>query len=207
MWTTVPQRIWNGLEDLESQPVGAVALAAEMDKERTRGWLGVVGKRADGHWHLEVVEPGLKIAVGTVGIDWMEPRAKEILADHEVCTTVIDKRRPAASLIVSLENAGYDVSTPNGPDIQAACGRFYDRTGANADPTRDDGTRIRHMAQEPLDRAMALAQKIDVGAGAFTFVNRGSNDDIGPLYLMVLGMLGVELKWTPPLPEPEIFAD
>lgn len=207
MWTTVPQRVWNGLEDVESQPVGAVALAAEMDKERTRGWLGVVGKRADGHWHLEVVEPGLKIATGTVGIDWMEPRALEILADHDVCTTVIDKRRPAASLIVPLEAAGYDVTTPNGPDIQAACGRFYDRTGANADPARDDGTRLRHLSQEPLDRAMALAQKIDVGAGAFTFVNRGSSDDIGPLYLMVLGMLGVELKWEPPLPEPYIFAD
>lgn len=210
MWTTIPQRVWDGLEDPESVPVGTVALAAEITKDRQRGYLGTVGKRADGHWHLEVVEPGQKIPVGTVGIDWMEPRALEILAAQDICTTVIDKRRPAASLIVPIENAGYDVTTPNGPDIQAACGRWYDRTGAATDPDadkRDDGTRLRHLAQKSLTRAVALVKKIDFGAGAFTFVGRDSDDDISPLYLMVLGMLGVELKWTPPEPELEIFYD
>jgi hypothetical protein len=205
MWTTVPKTVWEGLEDLDSQPVGAVALAIEMDRDRRQGWIGVVGRRADGHWHVEVVEPGRKIAEDVVGVDWVEPRALEILADWQVCTTVIDKRRPAASLIVPLQNAGYDVTTPNGPDIQAACGRFYDRTGTKGDPARDDGTRIRHLSQRSLDRAIALTQKIDVGEGAFTFVNRGSNDDICPTYLGVLGMLGVELKWEPPMPELEIF--
>jgi hypothetical protein len=208
MWTTIPQRIWNDLEDPESAPVGSVALTAEISKDRLHGYLGTVGKREDGHWHLEVIEPGQKIPIGTVGIDWMEPRALEILATQDVCTTVIDKRRPSASLIVPIENAGYDVTTPNGPDIQAACGRLYDRTGAATDPEakkRDDGTRIRHLGQKSLTRAVALVKKIDVGAGAFIFVDRGSDDDIGPLNLMVLGMLGVELKWTPPLPELEIF--
>lgn len=208
MWTTIPRVIWDGLEDPESQPVGAVALAAEITKERDRGYLGLVGKRADGNWHLEVVEPGFKIPVGTVGVDWMEPRALEILATQDICTTVVDKRRPAASLAQTLKNAGYDVTEPNGPDIQAACGRFYDRSGAAHDPDaakRDDGTRLRHLSQASLDRAVALVKKIDQGAGAFTFVDRGSDDSIGPLYLMVLGMLGVELKWTPPVPEPQIF--
>jgi len=208
MWTTIPQLVWNGLEDPDSAPVGTVALAAEITKDRQRGYLGSVGKRDDGHWHLEVIEPGQKIPVGTVGVDWMERRALEILAAQEICTTVIDKRRPSASLIQTIKNAGYDVTEPNGPDIQAACGRFYDRTGAATDPDaakRDDGTRVRHLGQESLDRAVALVKKIDVGAGAFTFVDRGSDDSIGPLYLMVLGMLGVEMKWTPPVPDPEIF--
>jgi hypothetical protein len=208
MWTTIPQRVWDGLEDTESEPVGAVALAVEMTRDRARGYLGTVGKRADGHWHMEVIEPGQKIPAGTVGVDWMEPRALEILAAQSICTTVIDKRRPAASLIQTIRNAGYDVSEPNGPDIQAACGRFYDRTGAATDPDapkRDDGTRIRHLAQPSLTRAVAVVKKIDQGAGAFTFVDRSSDDSIGPLYAMVLGMLGVELKWTAPLPELEIF--
>jgi hypothetical protein len=204
-WTLIPQGLWASLYDQQSYiPDGHVrALGVEMSEDRTQAWIGIAGKRWDQNWHVAVVEPGYKISAGPLGIEWLEPRLLELVEESKPCTVVIDPRRPASSLIVPLRNRGIDVYTPSQNDIAAACGRFYDRTGANAEAETDE--RLFHIGQPDLDRAMAGTRKLDTPGGGFVFVRKGSVSAICPLYTVVLGMLGVDVKGPEMLPDPEIF--
>lgn len=200
-WTLIRESTWQHGYDPGSQIVGPSALCLEINDERTAGVICAAGRRGDGHWHVEVIEPGQLIPVGVQGTDWMLRRALDIVEAQEVCTVVIDPRRPAASLIVPLRNAGVDVLTPNQQDIAGACGRFIDATGDNvpdpddADDPDDDGVRVFHLGQSELDMALAGAKRLDTGSGgAFTIVKRGSAANLIPLYGVVLAMLGHEVK-------------
>lgn len=203
-WTLVRQETWDRLRDPMSTIDGSLALSVEVAEDRSAAWIAAAGRRADGHWHVEIIEPGYNIAAGAAGMGWVEPRLLELVDSHKPCTVVIDPRRPANSLIVPLRNRGIDVLTPNQNDIAGACGRFYDATGEQ--PSEDDtGVRVAHLGQPELDRAIAGARKLDLGAGAFTFVKKGSASSISPLYGVVLAMHGDDVKGAGLTPEPEIF--
>ena len=210
-WTLISQDTWGRLRDPLSAIDGGHALGVEISEDRTHGWIGAAGRRSDGHWHGEVVEPGHKEAAGVVGVDWMLPRLLELCDDGRPVTVVVDPSRPANSLIIPLRNhrcryhrTGIDVSTPNSRQMAAACGRFYDATGQ--EPREDDtGVRIFHLGQPELDRALAGARKLDRGEGAFTFVKKGSVSDLGALYCVVEAMFGHELKGALARPRPQVF--
>jgi hypothetical protein len=205
-WTLVSQLTWDERYDPASCVAGRPALAVEMNEERDRGWIGVAGYRDDGQYHVEIVEPGGRVPVGAVGVEWIERRAVEMVADHQPWTVVVDPRRPAASLIQPLKNRGIDVLTPAQPDIAGACGRFFDATG-EVRPGRDfdDGLRLHHLGQQVLDRAVGQARRLDLGAGSFVFVKKGSSSELGPLYTVTLALLGLVVKGSEVTPEPDIF--
>jgi hypothetical protein len=193
-WTLVRREVWEALRDPGSVIVGPRAFAVEVAEDRSSACIVVAGRRADGRWHVEVVEPGHRIAPGASGIDWVLPRLLELVKDWRPCAIVLDPRRPAASLAVPLRNAGAEVLTPNQHEIAGACGRFFDATGETATPERPQSTWVHHLGQPELDRALAGARRLDVGAGSFVFVKKGSVDAIIPLYAAVLAMHGVDVK-------------
>jgi hypothetical protein len=193
-WKLIAQDTWAGLRDPLSTFAGPCALAVEVTEDRQRAWIVAAGKREDGHWHVEVVEPGFKIAAGAVGMDWVIPRWRELVASQPVVTTVIDKRRPAGSYVAEMKSAMRDVTCPTVQDVAGACGRFYDLSGQDADEASDDGVRVYHLGQPELDRAVAGASKVDQGNGAFVFVKRGTSAELGPLYGAALAVLGFEVK-------------
>lgn len=196
-WTLIRETTWQGLRDPSSEIVGQSALSLEIDQDRNHGVICAAGKRPDGNWHVEVAEPGHRVPSSVVGTDWMLSRALEMVDQHKPCTVVIDPRRPAASLIVPLRNAGVDVLTPNQGDIAGACGRFYDATGDAGDPD-DTGLRVFHIGQAELDRALSQSKRLDMGSGGgFTFVKRGSHANLSPLYGVVLAMHGHDVKAEP----------
>jgi hypothetical protein len=201
-WTLVGQDVWAGLRDSSSVIVGTSALGVEMSEDRSRGWLGAAGKRADAHWHVEVIEPGQDVPVGVSGVDWMLPRILDVCQGNAVCTVVIDPSRPARSLVVPLRRAGIDVTTPNQGDVAGACGRFFDATGQE---DTDTWTRVFHLGQHEIDSGLSGARKLDRGEGAFTFVKKGSVAELGGLYSVILAMHGHELKGFESSPEPDIF--
>ncbi len=209
-WTLVRRPTWTALQDPYSSVGGPFALGVEMAEDRSAAWIGVAGRRLDGHWHVEMVEPGFRVPADVVGVDWVEARTAEIAQRSDEgdvgrpCTVVIDPSRPASSLVVPLRRRGIDVLTPNGRDIAGACGRFYDATGEEATPDTDDGVRVYHLGQPELDADVAVARKLDVGAGAFTFVKKGSGSALCRLYSVILAMHGVEVKGVA-APEPDIF--
>jgi hypothetical protein len=200
-WTLIPEAAWEDRRDPSSAIEGTPALAIEVNEDRDRAWIGAAGRRPDGHWHVEVVEPGQLIDVGTVGIDWVERRAADIWDRQDPCTVVIDPRRPASSLIVPLRNRGIDVLTPSQVDIAGACGRFYDAAGGQPDPgeerdqdEEEGGLWVYHLGQAELDRALGIARRVELPGGAFTFVRRGTAGELGPLYSGVLAMHGHAVK-------------
>lgn len=195
-WRLIPRDLWSALADPDSTIVGRPALAAEMSEDRSRGWIGAAGFREDGDFGVEVIEPGHRIPANTIGVDWMERRLADIVADQRAWTTVIDPGRPAASLIVPLRNRKLDVTTPSGPEIAGACGRFFDATGARRPDGAEPGDvrRLFHRDQRDLNRAVAQAQRFDTPRGGFVFVRRGESAELGPLYLVTLALHGLLLK-------------
>jgi hypothetical protein len=204
-WTWVSEATWAALCDPYSTITGSKALAVEVADDRSRAWIGVSGQRFDGHRHGEVVEPGYKIAAGTEGMTWVEPRLFELVDSHKPCTVVIDPAREGRSLIVPLRNRGVDVFTPNKREIAGACGRFYDATGQNATPDKPPVSMIYHLDQLELATALRGAKPFDIEEGVYTLVKKGGVTDIGALYCVILAMLGHEVKGAQTVPEPEIF--
>ncbi|AXH88783.1 hypothetical protein AB0N38_18895 [Micromonospora aurantiaca] len=195
-WRLIRQETWENLHDPASAVHGRPALAVEMARDRSRGVIGVAGRRADRHWHAAVAEPGYQVPAGVTGVEWMMPRLLELIDEADAVAVVIDPRRPANSLIAPLRNRGVTVLTPNQQEVAAACGRFYDATGEDADATDDapaDPTRLFHLGQASVARALGAAVKLDVGEGAFTIVKRGSGDELIDLYALILAMHGHEV--------------
>lgn len=196
-WTVISYETWAGREDVDSQIVSVPILGVEMDEHRERAWVGVAGRRADSDLHVEIIEPGDKIAAGRVDVDWCERRIAEICERHDSPVVVIDPGRPANSLITPLRNRGITVMTPNRGEIAAGCGRFYDATGQTRDG-RDGGQDAEpytgpllwHVGQHELETALGQARKLDLPGGAFTFVKKGESSELGPLYAVILAMIG-----------------
>lgn len=221
-WTLIKKSTWEALHDPYSTIAGAAALGVEVSEDRRTAWIGAGGRRADRHWHVEIVEPGLRVPAGVQGMDWLLPALLELWATGRFCTVVIDPSRPAASLVVPLRNAGVDVTTPNQGEVAGACGRFYDATGEareyifeatgerveeddEARKARDDGVRVFHLGQPEIEKGLAGAKKLDRGNGAFTFVKKGSANQLGSLYCVVLAMHGHDVKGHETVLEPDIF--
>ncbi len=190
-WGLVSQSTWDAHLDPQSAIVGSAALGVEVSEDRLRGWVGSAGLREDRDWHVELVEPGYLVPEQTQGISWMESRIVDMVDKGGIGPVVIDPRRPANSLVVPLRNRGITVLTPNQVELAGACGRFFDALGVVAE--NDTGVRLWHLGQKELDRAMSLARKFDMGAGAFTFTARGVESEISPLYTVVLAMHGHEV--------------
>ena len=199
-WALIRETTWDGRLDPDSQIAGRPVLAAEISEDRSRGWILAAGRRSDGDIHVEVVEPGYRIPVDAPGVEWVQPRLMEIIEAQDPYAVVIDVRRQATSLLVPLRNAGVKVLTPNQNEIAAACGRFYDATGelrkeTLRDPATDEpivytGPMLWHTGQPELDRALGQARPLPMPGGSFTFVKRGVSSELGPLYGVVLAMLG-----------------
>jgi hypothetical protein len=204
-WKLIRRATWEGLLDRGSRIAGVRAFAAEFAEDRSAACIGVAGRRADGRWHVEVVEPGLRIPPGTAGVDWVEPRLAELVKDWKPCTTVVDPARPAASLIVPLRNRGIDVTTPTLREVAGACGRFFDATGEAATPERPQVSWVHHLGQRELDRSVAGVVPIDVGAGAFVFVERGSPAELIHVNSAVLAMHGVDVKGSTVIPRSKVW--
>jgi hypothetical protein len=210
-WTLLPQIVWDERYDPGSQIVGVPALAVEFSDDREQAWIGAAGWREDGHYHVELVEPGGQVPDTIRGVDWVQRRLVELVESHRPCATVIGRSRPAGSLVVPLRNRGVEVLTPGLGDVAGACGRFFDATGAHrpgsdgdVDPGPDDGLRVHHLGQPSLDRAMASARRYDLGGGAFVFVGKGAPAAVLPLNVVVLALHGL-LVVGAPAPEPDIF--
>lgn len=191
-WSLLPRELWGQLHDPDSTVASAPVLAAEISDDRTEGCIAVCGKRADGDFHWEIVEPGQDVPVQPGNVDWMVRRIKDIYKKNKATTVVVDPARPASSLIVPLVNAGLDVTKPNARDVASACGRWYDSTGAN--PEAEDAPRGHHIGQPELDKCVASARKLEVGNGQFVFIKRGHITDIYQLHAVVLAQYGFELK-------------
>lgn len=199
-WTTIKEPTWRGLRDDLSAAKGEIAIAADCSEDRTLGYIGVAGMRFDGDYHVEIVEPGHEIPLGTTGVEWMFPRLMALIEKWNPLTVVVDPKGSANFLIPLLKRERVDLTTPNVNHIEGACGRFYDATGQETiewDPEsgEEPPKRVRHIGQPELDRSVAGARKLSSPTtGTFRWHRVASVANICPLYTVTLALHGYEIN-------------
>ena len=81
---------------------------------------------------------------------------------------------------------GVEVVKCEGRDVGAWTGRFYDSVAACLDESTSDAVEVMHVPQPLLDDAAGVAQRKDMGDGAFAFDRRKSPLDVSPLIACVM---------------------
>lgn len=204
-WRFIKETVWAMLRDDSSQISSGISIGVDIDPERRHAAIGVAGRRTDGDWHVEVVEPGGRIPPNASDLDWLKPRLLELIDVHKPVAVVLDPKSPARSLLTPLAVAGVKVETPNGLEMAAACSRFYDATGqvgrvlsSDDDMTRvtqPPQVRVRHIGQRSLDQAIATASKMTSPTnGTFVFARTNGGSSLAPLYSVTLAMHGYEVN-------------
>ena len=164
---------WALLEDPDSQVVGEVTFAFDVTPSRDSGAIAVVGRRADGLLHVEVVETG-------AGTGWIVPRVKQLVTDHVAGPIMVDESSPAGSLIPELTADGFSVEGVAGRALGQACGQFFDLVAEKG---------LRHLGQQELTQALLGAAKRPV-VDAWAWARRTSTSNISPLVAGTLAVSG-----------------
>lgn len=163
-WLVISEEDWAMAQDLDSRTVDPRAFALEINMERTRGCIGVAGRRADGLRHIE-------IAAEQAGTAWMVPWMIERNRKWNPCAVVVDAGSPTASLIPDLEAAGIEVFQPTTRGYAAACGAVRDAISGNVKAGEGYRERLtaardlRHVGQGDLTAAVAAARTRDLAGG------------------------------------------
>lgn len=166
---------WASLMDPQSQPSGLVSVAVDMAPEGTTTSVGVAAARADGRWHVELVEH-------RAGSGWVVERVAQIVERHATGPVVIDGASPAVALVEPLRARGVVVTVTGARGMGQACGSFYRLV-------MEDG--VRHLGQPQVASAVSLARKRPIGSeGLWGWGRAISGADIGPVVALTLALHG-----------------
>jgi hypothetical protein len=175
-WQVIAHELWASRADPASRlpDPGVKAFAADMTPDQSAAAIGVVGARADGLTHVEVVD------AGRPGTDWVVDRLIGLVRQHKPCAVVIDAAGTAGRWIAPLEAARVEVIKPSPRDAAAACGQFFDAV------TQDT---LRHLDQPALASALSGAQRRPLG-DAWAWARKTSSVNIAPLVAVTLAAWG-----------------
>jgi len=176
-WLVIPKGPWMALADPQSAIKGRLVFSIDMTPDRSFTALGASGKRADGLRHVEVIDHKR-------GSGWTLDRAIELDRKWHPIGWVVDPAGPAGSLIAGMEAAGLNVIKPTARDAMQACGQFYDAVM--------DTASLRHRGQEPLNTALAGADRRPLGDG-WAWDRKALSADISPLVAVTNASWGFEV--------------
>lgn len=190
-WLIITEQDWLALQNNESliPPENRFALGLDFTPERSFGTIVASGLNQLGQYHLEITANESRgIFDHRPGTAWMVPRAKELIDKWNPCAVVIQPNSPAGSLIPEIQtyldktrNSKTRLETPSGTEYAGACGAFYDRVYSD---------QLAHTGQHPFMVALAGAQKLDLGEGAWKWNRKTVTVDISPVVAGTLAMLG-----------------
>lgn len=166
---------WALLADESSRITDRIALAVDVNPDRSIAAVSVAGQRADGSWHVELDEQ-------RHGVGWLPAYIELRCARNVIRAVVIDGASPAASIIDELAQRKIKVTTSGARDMAAACGTFYD--GAM------DGW-LRHIDQPQLNLALSVARRRPLG-DAWAWNRKNATSDITPLVACTLALWGAQ---------------
>ena len=185
-WQVIPKGIWSVLADPSPPRPPKFAFAADVTPDRSFAAIGVAGRRPDGLMQIELDKHDR-------GTSWVIPRLKELADKWKPCATVIAPFGPAAWLADFAEAAGLEVWKPAMREYAAACGAFYDGTGAN--PEAKNPAWLRYRPHSSLDAAVAGALRRNYGTdGAWLWNRQTLSADISPLVAVTLALAGFLAK-------------
>lgn len=147
-WSVVGSEAWAAAADEGSSIVSQVALAVEVDRDRSRAVVAAAGRNEAGLFHVELVEC-------RDGVDWVVGRVAQIMAGHDdVAVVAVDPGGPAGFLIGPLTEAGVTVEPVSARGAAQACGLFAASAASGG---------IAHLDQPELSDAVRRATRRESG--------------------------------------------
>lgn len=184
---------WAKCGDSTSHRDGSIALGITQSPDRSTVSIAILGKRADGDYHGELIEHRV------ASTSWVPRRVRELVEKHQPLSVMVD---PIASgLIRDLEDGGVSVDVVTASAYIAGCGRIYDMVHATAHPDEPAGEpeedaeaqplrRLWHRDQPVLNDAVKSAVMHKLARG---FVWRpGGDESVEPLVALTLALIGFE---------------
>ena len=150
--------------------------------DRSASSIAACGMRADGSWHIELVEH--RAGIGWT-VDWLAARA----AARPMYVAVQGRGAPVSSMIevyAAIDNV--EVLPVQGRDLTGYCGRMWDAVAA-MDPDSEMHGRtpgVYHLTQPALDLAANIAVTKPLGDGAWAWDRAKSKEDISPLVAVTM---------------------
>ena len=180
-----PVDSWDAGKDEESEVAKDSPLwwGVDISADRTRSSIAVCGKRADGAWHVELVEyrPG----TGWLA-RWFMNAAPNYPEGMRVALQT--KGAPVSSMLdVIAAVEGVEIVDCSGRKVAGWCGRFYDAVAASTE-TDIDATPVYHITQPALDLAANVAATRPMGDGAWAWDRNKSIEDISPLVAATMAL-------------------
>lgn len=185
LWLIISEQDWLSVEDPQSYipEENAVSFGLDFTPERSFGTIVAAGLNEQEKLHVEIPSDETRnLFDHRPGTAWMVPRMVELANRWNPCAIVIQANSPAGSLIPELEAKGLKITTPSATEYAGACGSIYDRVYSN---------QIAHVGQHPFLVALAGAQKLDLGEGAWKWNRKAVTVDISPLVAMTLAGYGL----------------
>lgn len=168
----IDAEVWAGLFDAGSELLDPVFLAWDTTPDRRFTAVAAAGKRADGLWHVEVVDH-------RKGTGWVPHFLSGVVKRQAPAGVGTDKGSAAGALIPGVNEAlSLPVTEWSGRDYANACGVFFDVVM--------DG-KLRHPGSPELDEAVASAVKRPLGE-SWAWARQAS--DISPLVAATLALWG-----------------
>jgi hypothetical protein len=184
----ITPEMWTPLTDPSSEPLDPVAFGVYTKIDRTASAIGVVGRRADGKFHVGIVPAVRGKSIDSLpGTAWIPERVKELRDQWKPCAVVIDGHSAAASLITTIEGLGVEVVTSNATDLAKACGSFHDAVTEK---------NLCHRGAGPLFRSVTSAKKRDL-SDAWAWDRKDKDSDITQLMAVTLAMHGFIVHGQP----------
>ena len=183
---------WSDLRDEMSQMVDPVALAFEVNRDRSGAAIGVVGRRSDGQLHAEVIK-------SAPGVSWVVGDLATLIGKWRPCAVVYDDRSEAASLVPDLKELGLEVTREPkrgtseilvaawAADLARACGQLYDAV--------TETKTLKHLDQPELNESVRGAAWRPLG-DARAWSRKDATTNPAPLFAVTLALHGL-LQYGP----------
>lgn len=167
--------VWQSLADERSQAVEPVVFAVDVTPDRGNASIAVAGRRADGKWHVELIEhrPGAR---------WVVDELTRLVDRWKPVAVVLDPGGPAGGLLPSLHEAGIEPLTVTSRQMAQGCAMVFDAVAGNE---------LRHLGQSELNVAVAGARKRKIG-DMWAWSRDSLSVDLSPLVAVTLAMWGHE---------------
>lgn len=171
----IDPRVWVGCADAGSQVEDPVAFAVDVAPMGNAASISLAGRRSDGLFHVEVVR-------NQRGTDWLVPALQTLRERFAPCAIVLDRAGPAGSVILTLQEQGFDLLLTNSTQMAQACGGLFDAV-VNG--------QLRHIDQPLLNTAVGSARKRSIGE-AWGWHRKDVGQDITPLVSTTLALWGFQ---------------
>lgn len=184
----IPAEHWADTMDHTSRRAegSQVYAALDVNYERSRSYVAIAARRADGNLHVEIAMPGK-------GTDWVIPWLTAPERKGKFVGVAVQKTgAPASGMLEDMRRAGIPVvEWGPGTEIAGGSALFYDMICEH---------RVYHRPAATLDRAAASGVSRNVGDG-WVFDRRNSPVDVSPLIALAAAAW---LEHQPDVPEPNV---